>query len=73
LPVQERGNGDRDGIDQVEHWLDIGERSGATPGGDGLSLLGTGIGDRDKLDVGHRREDPRVVLSEVTDTDNTNS
>ena len=65
--VQDGGNRDRDGVDQVEHGAVVAEGSRAAPGGHRLSLVEARVGDGDQLDARHGRENPRVVLAQVAD------
>ena len=65
--VQDGGDGDRDGIYQVEHLSVVAERGRAALRCDGLSLLSSRIGDGDELDARHCRENSCVVLAQVAD------
>ena len=72
-PMQDRGNRDRDCVNQVDHCAIVVERSCAVPGCHGLSLVGPGVGNGDELDARHGRENPRVVLAQMADAHDSNT
>ncbi len=73
LAVQEGGDGDGDGVDLVEQRPVVVNGARAELLGDGAGLLGSRVGDADQRHSGNRREDPGVVLPQMSDPDDRDS
>ncbi len=75
LSMRDRGHDDGDGVHSIaaEQLTVVGDPAGATLGGDVLTLFGTAVRHRHKLDIGKFAQNPSVMASESTDTDNGQS
>ena len=71
--VQGGRHGDRDGIDAIEQVAVVGASGRAVLPGDGAGLFNPAVGDPHELDPGDRRQDSRVVLTEMPDPDDRDS
>ncbi len=63
--MQDRGDGDGDGVDRARVAAVVVQGDRAAPRGDGLGLVAPGVGDGDELDTGHGGQNPGVVLTEM--------
>ena len=71
--MRDCGDGDRDGVDQLEHLAEVARAMVPHRGGHGLCLLGTGVGHGHQLDAGHRRQYPSMMLAQMADSHDADS